>query len=609
MSFDIHKFNVPKHLTNRYSNRLSRLKKQGKDTTCIESAVHEASHQIQQNSTRSFVIYGEPQSGKTEMMIALTAKLLDMGHKIIVHLLNDNVSLLDQNLFRFQNSGLSPSPCNFTEILDPVVKIGDKEWVLFCKKNAKNLSAVLEKIGHIDGKIVIDDEADFASPNSKVNSGEKTRINELIEKLLRKKGIYIGVTATPARLDLNNTFENDHERWVDFPAHQAYNGQDTFFPLGAIDQFRITFITDGAGDQPKWPRGALLGFLVNVAHLNLHNTPANYSFLMHTSGKKADHKRDYQQVQKIFGTLSNPSDSQFEKCVEAMWKIADARYPGEADQVVSYTLDNIGSRNIIVMNSAKEFEKNHKGATTPSTTFTVVIGGNIVSRGMTFDNLLSMYFTRDVKHKIQQDTYIQRARMFGARTYLDHFELTIPETLYEDWHRCFIFHRLALDSIRSGKAAPVWLESKRIATTASSSIDRSNVAIDAGEMSYAIFDFNSLKEEISKIVGSEQPNLSKLKSLQSLLGEESFPSFVISYIEHFSPNGNESILVHPTHSIADMHDADQNNISRRRGFMGGALFTKEGPVVHHVRVSFNAKGKARLFYKYSGGIRVLKNLK
>ena len=54
------------------------------------------------------VIYGDPQSGKTEMMICLTAKLLDDGHRIVVHLLNDSVDLLTQNLTRFKESGLAP---------------------------------------------------------------------------------------------------------------------------------------------------------------------------------------------------------------------------------------------------------------------------------------------------------------------------------------------------------------------------------------------------------------------------------------------------------------------------------------------------------------------
>ena len=76
------------------------------------------------------------------------------------------------------------------------------------------------------------------------------------------------------------------------------------------------------------------------------------------------------------------------------------------------------------MNSDKEVNAaDNRTATDPTAPFTITIGGNIVSRGVTFNNLLSMFFTRDVKHKLQQDTYIQRARMFGSRgTYLKYFD-------------------------------------------------------------------------------------------------------------------------------------------------------------------------------------------
>ena len=149
---------------------------------------------------------------------------------------------------------------------------------------------------------------------------------------------------------------------------------------------------------------------------------------------------------------------------------------------------------------------------------------------MTFDNLLAMYFTRDVKHKIQQDTYIQRARMFGTREYISYFELTIPESLYLDWHRCFIFHRLSLETIRSGQGVPVWLESKRIAATASPSIDKANVDVDAGEWDSGIFELPPLREMADAIVSSDLNALKKIEQLQVLLGDEFFPSYVLSYI-------------------------------------------------------------------------------
>jgi putative transposase len=87
------------------------------------------------------------------------------------------------------------------------------------------------------------------------------------------------------------------------------------------------------------------------------------------------------------------------------------------------------------MNSERDRNVDFKSATSPAALYTIIIGGNIVSRGVTFENLLSMFFTRDAKHKIQQDTYIQRARMFGSRkAHVPYFELTIPNKLYLDWH-------------------------------------------------------------------------------------------------------------------------------------------------------------------------------
>ncbi|UPT96462.1 hypothetical protein J4G48_0046945 [Bradyrhizobium barranii subsp. apii] len=67
----------------RYRNQLARLRKASKQSTSIEAAVSSAVDTLA-TGTRSFVIYGEPQSGKTEMMICLTAKLLDDGYRVII---------------------------------------------------------------------------------------------------------------------------------------------------------------------------------------------------------------------------------------------------------------------------------------------------------------------------------------------------------------------------------------------------------------------------------------------------------------------------------------------------------------------------------------------
>ncbi len=178
----------------RYQTQLNRLKKLDKQTSCIEAAVSSAGETLQAG-TNSFVIYGEPQSGKTEMMICLTAKLLDDGHRVIIHLLNDSVQLLQQNLDRFQRSNLSPAARNFSDVIDPDYSFSTGFHVVFCKKNASDLTKLNQKLEKVRKKVIIDDEADFATPNALINKGDVTRINALIKQLISHDGIYIGVHA------------------------------------------------------------------------------------------------------------------------------------------------------------------------------------------------------------------------------------------------------------------------------------------------------------------------------------------------------------------------------------------------------------------------------
>jgi hypothetical protein len=616
MSFNLKNLKKEAVVGNRFERRLSHLVTEGQEVDRIKVVVETAIENIK-TGQQSFVIYGEPQSGKTEMMIALTAKLLDEGHKIVIVLLNDSVQLLGQNLERFQRSGLSPSPKKFSEILPPEIVIGNSQWVIFCKKNTKDLQKLIQKIDGHDDRVVVDDEADYATPNSKINQKEKSKINELTETLIGDKGVYIGVTATPARLDLNRTHQNQNEYWIDFPPHSNYVGQDTFFPVSLEDlKFQISFLPD-TGDLPKYLREALFRFLIRVAYLNttVNEKERNYSLLIHTSGRKDDHVVDYKQVVKIFEVLRDEKNSDNESFYKTIWDLSVAAHSEKANDIVKYILANCDRNNVVVMNSDKEVNAaDNRTGTDPSAPFTVIIGGNIISRGVTFNNLLSMFFTRDVKHRLQQDTYIQRARMFGSRkVYLKHFELTIPKTLYLDWQRCFIFHRLSLEARKQNNRSPVWLDGERITVSASSSIDKTNILVDRGEMSFDLFDFDpaGVKEVIEKQI----PPLQKIKTLSELLGKNCLPDYLINYIENFCPAGDESIAVHNPRPIAGYADKtgeiDKATITRTKGFIGDRELelSKHPNAIHHINILFNATGKARVFYKYQGDIRFLKTPK
>jgi hypothetical protein len=585
----------------RYEKQLERLKEAVGSTDCIEQAVNGTLDKMRQTNRMSMAIYGDPQSGKTEMMICLTAKLLDSGHSTIVHLMNDNVDLMTQNLGRFRESGIAPLPLSLSEFLVSTNPSQMGEIVVFCKKNGRDLAKLLNGLGNRSGVIVIDDEADFATPNGKVNQGTKTKINQLVGNLMGDNGHYIGVTATPARLDLNRTMENDTDKWVYFPPHKAYTGPNHFFPLPRQLQYRLTLI--GGTGEKKEIVSAVLRFLVTSAYLNLKNGKTeNFSMLVHTSGRKEKHEEDRKVVESVCRMLRDKSAPGFDKTAQALFDAASTLFPAEdPNGLAEYVVRHASLIHPIVLNSERDRKALGDTPTNPRSPFTIIIGGNIVSRGVTFPNLLSMLFTRDVATRMQQDTYIQRARMFGARgKYLQHFELSIPRALYNDWHRCFVFHRLAFSSIQSGMKSPVWIGDARISVTSSASVNRATVSVDAGEIGFAAFDWIS---DLDALVSSAVSDIALLRLLQRRLGKEALPEFVIQFIEELIKLRGGKLVVHKSMDVSGWgKDTDKSLITRSKGFLGkNQLKVDKYPnTPHHVRIVRDGNRRARLFYKYLG---------
>ena len=593
------------------------------ETKHIRETVENSFNNLKKSRSKSFVIYGEPQSGKTSMMIALTAKLLDEGYKLIIHLVQDNLFLESQNLSRFEESTLNPSPKRFIEILPKDVNIKDRELIIFCKKNSSNLLKLLKRVENIKNKVIIDDEADYASPNAKINKvddegeRERTRINDRIFHLLKNDGIYIGVTATPARLDLNNTFKNENHKWVFFQPHSDYKGQDFFFPIEsqnnvfAVD-YNLYFLKDESHNPSKELRDSIYRFLVNSTNLNLfvNKKIKNYVMLIHTSVKMENHTGDKKVTNDLFSELAQKKGSKFLKHMEEIYNFALKKTEDEdkAKKICKFIATNADKHQIGVLNSDRNNKLGFdlkKFSEEPSSLFTISIGGNIISRGITFNNLISMFFTRGVKGLMQQDTYIQRARMFGNRgedAY--HFELTITESIYKQWFSCFLLHRLSYLSAKNN-LHQVWLEGSRTRAVAPSSIDKSYVRVDKGEISFSKIKFKELKDEAPS---SSMKNL--LLNLNKVYGNEFLPMHVIDFIGAVSLNKDNEIAFHNSKNIKSWNDGDINDISRPRGIFGNFDYNKFPLAKHHFMIVKNDHGFARLFYNFRHGkVSFLRNTK
>jgi hypothetical protein len=118
----------------------------------------------------------------------------------------------------------------------------------------------------------------------------------------------------------------------------------------------------------------------------------NYSLLVHTSGKKVDHKSDWGVIHDALDVLVSRKGANFEKYAKIIWGLSGERYAdADSDRVTHYILDNISRHAIVILNSERDWKDNSSAATNPTSLFTIIIGGNIVSRGVTFENLLSMF--------------------------------------------------------------------------------------------------------------------------------------------------------------------------------------------------------------------------
>lgn len=196
--------------------------------------------------------------------------------------------------------------------------------------------------------------------------------------------------------------------------------------------------------------------------------------------------------------------------------------------------------------------------------------------------------------------------MFGSRgSYLSFFELTIPAALYADWHRCFVFHRLSLASITTGKGSPVWLSDSRIAAVASASIDKSTVDIDRGEMSFALFEF---KPAMDQVVAGAGDMISKLDALRDLIGDDGFPRYLREFIVTTSSKPNTDISIQKSSPVIPTATAEEKaTITRSRGMMGKSQIAPGAK--HGLKIFTNSEGMARLYYKFGGSIEFSKNMK
>ena len=326
------------------------------------------------------LVFGSVQSGKTSNMEALVSMAADSGTNVFIVLTGVIDSLRVQTRDRFERDLRNTEAIAWTHLdfsgRDRAFKpsqlklnaegqyLHPDRYVITCLKNATRLRSLLRWLYRDPGYtsrmrvLVIDDEADQASPNTaeildpedaEVYEQERKAINGLIVNLVNGKGAngeepmrhfasmnYVSYTATPYANVLN---ERPGESLYPKDFIQSLQDSDEYFGANVIFGNPEYLDEDGEPacpgldvvravpkcDEDEWKAArkakkaacpaslieAVCWFLCTASALRLRGHRKPVSMLVNTSSKVADHFVDRDTVESI---LAEPIESLLARC-------------------------------------------------------------------------------------------------------------------------------------------------------------------------------------------------------------------------------------------------------------------------------------------------------
>lgn len=452
---------------------------------------------LQRGDRRKGLVIGYVQSGKTANYAGLIAKAVDAGYRIVIVLAGMHSNLraqtqsrldADLHLREIKDGGVAWYPLTGVDSdiapKNPVSPVGNtgNAIVMVVKKNEKRLANVLAYLQSIAKQhpdmlrsratLIIDDESDQATPNTKGAKNLVSTINQRIRDIWSEvqTGTYVAYTATPfANIfidpsDAGELYPDDFAMVL--PRPNEYMGADTYFdttrlddqegvPTNALariipdDEAAILApsgrdLTDYDPHATHSLAEAIRWFLIATAIRQLRTGEAKHSsMLLHTSHRvdahdrlrdavvdflkdtALDDDRHHEAFRSTFeaeiGRASELRDDELVPSWDDLWPVIDDLIPR-----VQVRVDNGTSNNRV---SYPEGD--------PQTV--LAIGGGTLSRGLTLEGLVVSYFLRTSN---AYDTLLQMGRWFGFRPrYRDLARVWTAAGMLEDYAHLALVER------------------------------------------------------------------------------------------------------------------------------------------------------------------------
>lgn len=433
--------------------------------------------------TRGLVL-GFVQSGKTANFTATIAKAADAGYRMFIILSGVHNSLRRQTQLRIDEHLVNRKPTRWLPLTDeqrdfgnpvkalPLLAQPNLRLIAVVKKNVSRMTRLRDwlreahKHGGLDTcpVLIIDDEADQASPNAARNAElDRTRINQRLRELLALPRVaYIGYTATPFANVLINPSDTDDIYPRSFvyslPKPETYFGSRELFGKHVSeeeatdddaphDMIRIvsddeavrhsvsSLLTDGPEVTPALAE-AINWFLLATAARRVRTGAAKHSsMLIHTTMRVDPQLQYLEPIRAYVKRLGSALTEGDTKPLRQLWERETQREPAARHKLPPLSFEDLIQTLPSVIDEVKVLADNGRSADRliygdePATV--IAVGGNTLSRGLTLEGLVSSYFLRSAS---QYDSLLQMGRWFGYRPgYSDLPRIWTTQQLAEDF--------------------------------------------------------------------------------------------------------------------------------------------------------------------------------
>jgi hypothetical protein len=357
-------------------------------------------------------------------------------------------------------------------------EIEDQKLVFVAKKehnNMRRLTKLFQETHPSLAKkrvLIVDDEADFASirfaKKKDTNGIGQGRIADQIDELRRvlTTPAVLQVTATPYSLylqpdeydpqpDADFTFEPKRPAFTKLvPIHTGYVGGDEYFGehedtkpeyylwhevdpnellvLKKEDRRRIKKTDVLTSEKIRSLRHAIVAFVAAGCLRRLQQRAAKetlrrYAMIVHIETARSSHawqEKIAAEVVEAMGDAAKAKSTIFSELRDSAIKDLSRSVRAEGldmpplEDIASAISDAFGRGQVVLerVNSDNDVEAllDENAELRLRTPFNIFIGGQILDRGITVPNLIAFYYGRSPK-RMQQDTVLQHARMYGNR--------------------------------------------------------------------------------------------------------------------------------------------------------------------------------------------------